>query len=251
MPNHVKNIVKMDGITKLPLFTEEESVMCFDFNKLIPMPESLNIESGSKTDESIVYYLTEKCTRSIRTVNEESKQIINKLVKNMFGGEEWPNEIFLRILDRTYSMSEMEKEKIYSDGKIYVDNWQNYGATTWYDWRCEKWDTKWNAYDNEQPDDDTIVFETAWSSPQKVIEKLAQMYPGAVIEHWWADEDMGSNTGYARYERGQQVEICWNDSCSNDAYDTYVTCWGDTDCLYKDEEGLWQRNDCETCHGCE
>jgi len=53
MPNHVKNIVKMEGITKLPLFKteydeyEKRDVVCFDFNKIIPMPESLNVESGS------------------------------------------------------------------------------------------------------------------------------------------------------------------------------------------------------------
>ena len=56
MPNHVKNIVKMEGITKLPLFKteydeyEKRDVVCFDFNKIIPMPESLSIESGSMTD---------------------------------------------------------------------------------------------------------------------------------------------------------------------------------------------------------
>ena len=44
MPNHVKNIVKMEGITKLPLFKteydeyEKRDVVCFDFNKIIPMP---------------------------------------------------------------------------------------------------------------------------------------------------------------------------------------------------------------------
>ena len=53
MPNHVKNIVKMEGITKLPLFKteydeyEKRDVVCFDFNKIIPMPESLNMVSGS------------------------------------------------------------------------------------------------------------------------------------------------------------------------------------------------------------
>ena len=38
MPNHVKNIVKMKGITTLPVFTEKESydkkmVMSLDFEK--------------------------------------------------------------------------------------------------------------------------------------------------------------------------------------------------------------------------
>lgn len=49
MPNHVRNKVKMTGIANLPLFTTKtdeytkEQFTFFDFNKLIPMPESLNI----------------------------------------------------------------------------------------------------------------------------------------------------------------------------------------------------------------
>lgn len=59
MPNHVRNKVKMTGIVNLPLFTTKtdeytkEQFTFFDFNKLIPMPESLNIESGSSEDVAI------------------------------------------------------------------------------------------------------------------------------------------------------------------------------------------------------
>lgn len=59
MPNHVRNKVKMTGIANLPLFTTKtdeytkEQFTFFDFNKLIPMPESLNIESGSSEDVAI------------------------------------------------------------------------------------------------------------------------------------------------------------------------------------------------------
>jgi len=62
MPNNVKNIVKMKGILNLPLFVMEDVVKCFDFNKIIPMPKSLDIESGSMTKECIMYYLTNRCT---------------------------------------------------------------------------------------------------------------------------------------------------------------------------------------------
>lgn len=62
MPNNVKNIVKMKGILNLPLFVMEDGVKCFDFNKIIPMPKSLDIESGSMTKECIMYYLTNRCT---------------------------------------------------------------------------------------------------------------------------------------------------------------------------------------------
>lgn len=74
MPNHVKNVVKMEGITNLPLFVEEDGKRCFDFNKIILMPESLNIESGSMTDECAMYYLTEKCTIPVGCLDAEKNE---------------------------------------------------------------------------------------------------------------------------------------------------------------------------------
>ena len=44
MPNHVMSIMRMNGIPKLPLFIKNQyGGLEFDFNKLIPMPESLNL----------------------------------------------------------------------------------------------------------------------------------------------------------------------------------------------------------------
>ena len=81
--------------------------------------------------------------------------------------------------------------------------------------------------------------------------KLSEMYPEATIEHWWADEDMGSNDGYRVYRGGEIVEGDYCDTCSNEAYETYMECCGESECLYKDDEGLWQRRSCEECHGCD
>ena len=63
MPNYVKNRVKMEGIANLPLFREVDGKKHFDFNKLIPMPAELEMEEGSTTEENIIYYLTERCSR--------------------------------------------------------------------------------------------------------------------------------------------------------------------------------------------
>lgn len=241
MPNHVKNIVKMKGITKLPFFKREKDertgaeVTLFDFNKIIPMPESLNVTSGSKEDTAI-------------------EAVLRKLGQHRFSGKDYATMSDEDYAKRRKWMSETEEE-LQKLGLLYISNKILYGATTWYDWCVDNWDTKWNAYQNEQPDEDTITFETAWSSPQKVIEKMAQMvaemYPDTVIEHWWADEDCGNNTGYAIYENGQQTDICWYDSCSNEAYETYIMCWGASSCFYKDEKGNWRHHDCGSCHGCD
>lgn len=257
MPNHVKNIVKMEGITKLPLFKteydkyEKRDVVSFDFNKIIPMPESLDIESGSITDEGIIYYVTDRCTLPLRAIKEEYRKLADKNVRNIFSNGSWAEEVFARVLERTHDMPDKEKEELYQRGKIYVSNIENYGYTTWYDWSIDNWGTKWNAYSNEQEDEDTISFETAWSNPEPIMLKLSEMYPEATIEHWWADEDMGNNDGYRVYRGGKIVEGDYHDSCSNEAYETYIKCWGESQCLYLDEDGLWQRHDCDNCHGCD
>lgn len=252
MPNHVKNIVKMEGIVNLPLFREEDGKQCFDFNKIIPMPESLNIESGSMTDEAILYCLTEKCTVPIGCLGKEKLELVKELISTIFLNDvKWLKSLFERVMERAYKITESERNELYQKGQIYISNHQKYGHTTWYNWCCDKWGTKWNAYSNEQEDEDTIIFETAWSNPEPVMLKLSEMYPEATIEHWWADEDMGSNDGHRVYHGGAIVEGDYCDQCSNEAYETYIKCWGESMCLYQDEDGLWQHNNCDTCHGCD
>lgn len=66
----------------------------------------------------------------------------------------------------------------------------------WYDWHCEYWGTKWNAYDGytmQGIDYVTLVFSTAWSYPDGIIRELINM--GYELEYKYADEDFGHNCG--------------------------------------------------------
>lgn len=240
MPNHVKNIVRMEGITKLPLFKteydeyEKRDVTSFDFNKIIPMPESLNMVSGSIE------------TLAIEAVNRRLSQrrygFQQKYSQPQMSDEEYQQRI---------KSHEKTEEELLDLGLQYISNKVKYGATSWYDWCCDNWGTKWNAYSNEQEDEDTISFETAWSNPEPVMLKLSEMYPEATIEHWWADEDMGSNDGHRVYQGGQIIDGDYCDPCSNEAYEVYIKCWGESECLYQDEDGMWKHHECSTCHKCD
>ena len=59
MPNHITNILKFKGDSEQvhtmldKIKSDELSLGSIDFNKIIPMPESLNIEAGSRTDEAL------------------------------------------------------------------------------------------------------------------------------------------------------------------------------------------------------
>jgi hypothetical protein len=51
----------------------------------------------------------------------------------------------------------------------------------WYEWACKHWGTKWNANDFEvtrdEPGHYEFSFDTAWSPPVPIWEKMASMFP--------------------------------------------------------------------------
>ena len=69
----------------------------------------------------------------------------------------------------------------------------------WYDWRLQNWDTKWDAYNVNVTDDDPdlleVEFDTAWSPPEAICEKLREDYPDIAIS-WFYDEPGCEVAGY-------------------------------------------------------
>lgn len=59
MPNHVENIITLKGDEKKiremleAIKNDDYGLGTVDFNKIIPMPESLNIEAGNRTDRGL------------------------------------------------------------------------------------------------------------------------------------------------------------------------------------------------------
>ena len=55
------------------------------------------------------------------------------------------------------------------------------GFNDWYSWSLHNWGTKWNSYDgkikSEEPGKLTFKFETAWSFPEPIFDKLIERYP--------------------------------------------------------------------------
>ena len=139
MPNYVVNIVKMRGIAKLPLFSEEDGEKAFDFNKLIPLPAELKMEAGSMTERSIVYFLTERCTIPIQKLDQRKAAIVSELVTNMFRPTGWPEKVFDLIGQQMSGKTSEEQNKVYEAGRQYVSNYEKYGFPTWYEWCINSW----------------------------------------------------------------------------------------------------------------
>lgn len=93
-----------------------------------------------------------------------------------------------------------------------------YGYPSWYEWNCDNWGTKWNAYEIERNDNE-IEFETAWSAPHPIVEKLASFFPEVTFEHMWADEDTGYNCGTRQYSDGDVEWANLPESYSDEAYE--------------------------------
>ena len=200
MPNHVENIVTLSGdeqeIRRMleRIKSDELGVGTVDFNKIIPMPESLNIEAGSRTDRGLKFYkdFIEVYTLG-GTINMENLR--NIPVKS--------EEIFLR------QRTDIRRDE-WELGKTAWNNLRQYGAPTWYEWCNQNWGTKWNAYGYDEGRDysggNNIWFQSAWAAPHPVIEKLAARYPEITFGHEWADEDIGQNCGRYSYQNGERIE---------------------------------------------
>jgi hypothetical protein len=213
MPNWVRTRLTFNGeqsrIDELKKFVtgEEESVgathtILFDFNKIIPMPEELNIESGSSGDWGMRYLLLNAKSSFLWT--DDDRSFMERMEKQK---EENP-ESFNRDIEL---------------GKKYLNNISKYGHTTWYEWHCSNWGTKWNACEVEWTDDNQVEFETAWSFCFPIVEKLSQLFPDIAIEFSYADEDCGSNTGTGTIKNGEEIDCEYPDTGDNRAYEIYLS----------------------------
>ena len=64
MPNHVTNILEFSGDAKKIydmlsyIKYDDQSLGSFDFNKILPMPKTLNLTSGSTTIDAVNVYMS-------------------------------------------------------------------------------------------------------------------------------------------------------------------------------------------------
>ena len=179
-----------------------------DFNKIIPMPESLNIEAGSRTERGLKAY---KDFIYVYTfAGTEQKDLLNI-----------PKE-----KEETFLCTQQDiRRDEWELGKTAFQNEQKYGAATWYEWARSSWGTKWSAYNAEIGEDNTIMFNTAWSRAMPVIQKLSENFPDLYFEYCWADEDFGVNVGMAEFENGEITFDEFYNAHSRDAYELAAELW--------------------------
>lgn len=136
MPNHITNIVKYEGdadrIKEMleQIKVDEFGIGTIDFNKLIPMPESLNIESGSRTDRGLKAY------KEFLEIYTFGRKVEDLDLLNI------PAESEEKFLEIRKDVEQGDWEL----GKKAFQNAYQYGYSTWYEWSINNWGTKWNSY---------------------------------------------------------------------------------------------------------
>lgn len=208
MPNWVFNYVdvnKKETLDKYITKNEDDSGEDFDFNKVIPMPEELNIDSPVSSIDAMMYltkYNSEKTTDKMR---ETYKCVVSPLfgTKEMFDVSRKNFEETLKDNEEVYTPSIMSE--MYERGKMAVRNYEKYGASNWYDWRLMHWGVKWNASDTDRTDDLKIRFDTPWSIPEEIFIEMSKQNPDDEIEVYSEEE-----TGWwvrAKYKDGKKTVI--------------------------------------------
>lgn len=93
-------------------------------------------------------------------------------------------------------------ENIYR-GMLGSEERKLYGENNWYDWSCNHWGTKWNAYD-VLADPGYVSFYTAWTPCRHVISELANQYPEATFVHEYYEPGRAF-CGKQQYQNGKCV----------------------------------------------
>ena len=173
MPNHTYNVIynvnDFKRLKKLAVRKDKDGELIFDFEKIIPMPKDLHIESR---------YAARIKGKDLTTV----KTLLKKY-KDPAMFAEMGHALFGLKYDYTDYM--------------YIRNIQYYGYSDWYHWSLAKWGTKWNSYDCEVGED-IICFNTAWSRPDEIFEALVKM--GFTFTTDWNDEGDDDNILTKRWE---------------------------------------------------
>lgn len=197
MPNHITNVLEINAYKHRgapeglidQILDAVKGEKPFDFNRLIPRPADLDITAGSVQDSALALDDDSKAMSMLHW-----QWVVNAGVRDITE---------LRALLRKQYAERTEKEPgcpTLDDFAIRIrSNIDKHGHSDWYNWSCDHWGTKWNAYSAiaGKVDDTTAVvhFETAWAPPMPVLDALAAKFPQADFRLIWCDE------GDDRYHR--------------------------------------------------
>lgn len=201
MPNWVKTVVKTSPNIMKDLMQKYSKENAFSFDKVIPMPEDLNVEKSSRGEDGLMLLYLE-------SNNDIPKNIINEVYQslNPFHRDIYKDSRFLNIV-KNYepNKNKLEYQQSIELAKKYISNYEKYGHADWYEWCCDKWGTKWDL-SRFHYNKDTMIFETAWGFAGNVILELSKKYPEERFFCKFADEGNPEISGIVEIQDGEVME---------------------------------------------
>ena len=245
MPNYVANMIDFSNTDKAVfdricafMNTENdnsvEDGVLFDFNRLVPMPESLNIECGSNTEvgKDLAYIMDDGAFDERRQY--DSARLLHLMETEGITSQNRP--FFTGAEAKQFTQNTEIGRLLLQLGRTAIQNLEKYDAETWYDWRVSHWATKWNAAEVcIDADSQQIRFDTAWSFPEPIAYALAKKFPEVDFVWTYADEDYGHNAGCFE-KTGDEVFFDRYENCSDAAYETYANLWEEEPWLNEEED---------------
>ena len=106
-----------------------------------------------------------------------------------------PPELLEQTAPNTWRGEETDTEgKLEFEKKIEELN-KKYGHTDWYDWRVDKWGTKWDACETYILDDEdeflSVEYNTAWSPNMEWLKIIAKQFPELKFTLWFEEPGNG------------------------------------------------------------
>lgn len=195
MPNHVTNRITAPAKVLAMLIDQKDESgtlgKCVNFGKVIPCPPEI-------VTDDIVCYVKDWAEIALGLLDLKTPPSNAKL-------DEMVRSLHLSNSIRLLKEGPFPKDFDDKDFDVFVRlirAHRAHGKMDWYDWNIANWGTKWGAYQTKIISTTEVMFQTAWSAPHPVIEKLAALNPTADFRHEWADEDLGSNVGIRDYSGG-------------------------------------------------
>ncbi len=258
MPNFVKNKIivgKSDFGKKLfekYTILNKDNLYEFDFNKVIKMPDSLNVEFSTKSNASLALYLT-YINPYIKYFGNLEDKIDYELYQNIINKLNDKTLLINNFMLKDYEIDDVinkfskssSKEELLNLGKIQIDNIINYNALNWYDWNIKNWGCKWNSSNfNISEDYKTITYETPWNPAKEVIIEISRQNPEMKFGFLYSDENIGANVGYMLLKNGVIDYAGTFADYSCDAYRLAFDLWGcEDDYIYSESKKTYVEKD--------
>jgi len=169
-----------------PADREPKPFTTFEFNAVIPMPESLvGAEESSSAEEGLALIMA----RGSSIAPFAKLGLYDYQIERIRSVAGLAADAAITEVAKAYLDANPEVE---AAGQKRIKALAATGYTSWYPWSIANWGTKWGAYQysmvSDEPGCFEFTFQTAWSFPEQVFAAITREFPSLVFDCATFDE---------------------------------------------------------------